>query len=56
MRKKKDLRSLTEEETNVLNTVVMSYDTSKLSADIAKETWVVGGVQDPLFRCRSWKK
>ncbi|CAL5088619.1 unnamed protein product [Urochloa decumbens] len=28
----------------------------KLSLDIAKETWVVGGVGDPLARCRSWKR
>ncbi|KAL1225786.1 hypothetical protein V5N11_021006 [Cardamine amara subsp. amara] len=57
VRKKKDLRSLMEEEKN-MNMVVMSYDTNyyKLSSDIAKETWVVGGIQDPLFRSRSWKK
>ena len=30
-------------------------DFLKLSIDIAKETWVVGGV-DPLPRCRSWKR
>ncbi|EOA36928.1 hypothetical protein CARUB_v10009798mg [Capsella rubella] len=56
--KKKDLRSLMEEEKK-MNLVVMDYDTNyyKLSADIAKETWVVGGsFQDPLFRSRSWKK
>lgn len=58
VRKKKDLRSLMEEEKKTSNVVVMSYDTNyyKLSADIAKETWVVGGIQDPLFRSRSWKK
>ncbi|XP_010459964.1 PREDICTED: uncharacterized protein LOC104740924 [Camelina sativa] len=58
VRKKKDLRSLMEEETKKMNLVVMDYDTNyyKLSADIAKETWVVGGIQDPLFRSRSWKK
>ncbi|CAH2033600.1 unnamed protein product [Thlaspi arvense] len=57
VRKKNDLRSLMEEEKK-MNLVVMSYDTNyyKLSADIAKETWVVGGIQDPLFRSRSWKK
>lgn len=56
MIKKKDLRSLMEEEKNT--NLVMKYDTNyyKLSADIAKETWVVGGIQDPLFRSRSWKK
>ncbi|CAH8390573.1 unnamed protein product [Eruca vesicaria subsp. sativa] len=52
---KKDLRSLMEEEKMEL--VLMRYDTDyyRLSSDIAKETWVVGGVQDPLSRCRSWK-
>ncbi|RID56355.1 hypothetical protein BRARA_G03559 [Brassica rapa] len=52
---KKDLRSLMEEENTEL--VLMRYDTDyyRLSSDIAKETWVVGGVQDPLSRCRSWK-
>ncbi|KAL0651039.1 hypothetical protein Bca4012_093730 [Brassica carinata] len=55
VRKKKDLRSLMEEETNVVKTVVMNYDTNhyKLSADIVKEAWVVGGIQDTLFRSRS---
>ncbi|CAA7014263.1 unnamed protein product [Microthlaspi erraticum] len=58
VRKKKDLRSLMEEEKKTNNVVVMSYDTNyyRLSADIAKETWIVGGIQDPLFRSRSWKK
>ncbi|KAG7592604.1 hypothetical protein ISN45_Aa01g014740 [Arabidopsis thaliana x Arabidopsis arenosa] len=57
VRNKKDLRSLMEEEKK-MNLVVMNYDTNyyKLSTDIAKETWVVGGIQDPLFRSRSWKK
>ncbi|KAH0849565.1 hypothetical protein HID58_096235 [Brassica napus] len=52
---KKDLRSLMEEEKMEL--VLMRYDTDyyRLSSDIAKETWVVGGVQDPLSRSRSWK-
>ena len=52
---KKDLRSLMEEEKMEL--VLMSYDTDyyRLSSDIAKETWVVGGAQDPLSRSRSWK-
>ena len=58
--KKKDLRSLMEEEEEEedVNRVVMDYDTNyyKLSSDIAKETWVVGGIQDSLFRSRSWNK
>ncbi|CAA7013350.1 unnamed protein product [Microthlaspi erraticum] len=55
MKKKKDLRSLMEEEKMEL--VLMRYDTEyyRLSSDIAKETWVVGGIQDPLSRSRSWK-
>lgn len=40
------------------NLVVMRYETDfhKLSSDIAKETWVVGGSRDPLPRSRSWKR
>uniref|UniRef100_A0A5B7AW63 Uncharacterized protein n=1 Tax=Davidia involucrata TaxID=16924 RepID=A0A5B7AW63_DAVIN len=38
--------------------LVMRYDTEfyKFSSDIAKETWVVGGIRDPLSRSRSWKR
>ncbi|KZV28915.1 hypothetical protein F511_13710 [Dorcoceras hygrometricum] len=38
--------------------VVMAYgaDFSKFSSDIAKETWVVGGIRDLLSRSRSWKR
>lgn len=38
--------------------VVMRYgkDFYKFSSDIAKETWVVGGITDPLSRSRSWKR
>ncbi|XP_033130860.1 uncharacterized protein LOC103829342 isoform X2 [Brassica rapa] len=55
--KKKDLRTLMEKEKNV-NMVVMNYDTNcyKLSPDISKETWVVGGTQDLLLRSQSWKR
>ncbi|XP_039055565.1 uncharacterized protein LOC120198297 [Hibiscus syriacus] len=39
--------------------VVMGYeydcDFYKISTEIAKETWVVGGMKDPLSRSRSWK-
>lgn len=40
------------------NLVVMKYgsDLHKISADIAKETWVVGGVRDQLSKSRSWKR
>uniref|UniRef100_A0A5B7BSP5 Uncharacterized protein n=1 Tax=Davidia involucrata TaxID=16924 RepID=A0A5B7BSP5_DAVIN len=40
------------------NLVVMRYDSDfyKFSSDIAKETWVVGGIRDPLTRSQSWKR
>ncbi|KAM7516805.1 hypothetical protein LguiA_006388 [Lonicera macranthoides] len=43
------------------NLVVMRYyennnDFYKISSDIAKETWVVGGIKDPLSRSRSSKR
>lgn len=40
------------------NLVVMGYGNNfhKFSADIAKETWVVGGVRDQLAKSRSWKR
>ncbi|KAJ4840329.1 hypothetical protein Tsubulata_023743 [Turnera subulata] len=57
----KNLKTLMEEEktnSNKENLVVMRYDTDfyKISTDIAKETWVVGGTRDPLSRSRSWKR
>jgi hypothetical protein len=60
-KKGKNLKALMEEEkrnSKKENLVVMSYDTdfNKLSTDIAKETWVVGGMRDPLSRSRSWKR
>ncbi|POO04017.1 nucleolar GTP-binding protein [Trema orientale] len=50
-------RKTTESSSSSL--VVMRYDTDhfyKISSDIAKETWVVGGIRDPLSRSRSWKR
>ncbi|KAK4341448.1 hypothetical protein RND71_039949 [Anisodus tanguticus] len=40
------------------NLVVMRYgsDFHNFSTDIAKETWVVGGVRDQLAKSRSWKR
>ncbi|CAN4122215.1 unnamed protein product [Withania somnifera] len=40
------------------NLVVIRYgnDFHKFSADIAKETWVVGGARDQLAKSRSWKR
>lgn len=45
-----------EEEKEKERLVLMSYapDFFKLSVDIAKETWIVGG-DDAILRCRSWK-
>ncbi|KAG2699136.1 hypothetical protein I3843_07G177800 [Carya illinoinensis] len=60
VRKAKSLKCLMEEEkrTKKENTVVMKYDTDfyKISSDIAKETWVGGGMRDPFSRSRSWKR
>ncbi|XP_062097579.1 uncharacterized protein LOC133803519 [Humulus lupulus] len=58
---KNNLKCLMEDEnrkTAENNLLVMRYDTKfyKISSDIAKETWVVGGVRDPLSRSRSWKR
>ncbi|XVF39499.1 hypothetical protein PTKIN_Ptkin01aG0039500 [Pterospermum kingtungense] len=56
----KNLRSLMEEENRKTkeSLVVMRYDPDfyKISSDIAKETWLVGGIKDPLSRSRSWKR
>lgn len=56
----KNLKTLMEEEkrNNKEDMVVMTYDTDfyKISSDIAKETWVVGGMKDLLSRSRSWKR
>ncbi|XP_010261270.1 PREDICTED: uncharacterized protein LOC104600126 [Nelumbo nucifera] len=47
-----------EEERKKESLVLMSYapDFFKISPDIAKETWVVGRMRDPLSRSRSWKR
>lgn len=59
-RKAKSLKSLMEEEKRKKkeNMVVMKYDTDfyQISSDIAKETWIVGGMKDPFSRSRSWKR
>ncbi|EMS66038.1 hypothetical protein TRIUR3_22325 [Triticum urartu] len=44
-----------EEKRDELVFMRTAPDFLKLSIDIAKETWVVGGV-DPLARSRSWKR
>uniref|UniRef100_A0A2C9U1A4 ARID domain-containing protein n=1 Tax=Manihot esculenta TaxID=3983 RepID=A0A2C9U1A4_MANES len=60
-KKGRSLEALMEEEKRNMkkeSLVVMRYDTNfyKISSDIAKETWVVGGMRDPLSRSRSWKR
>ncbi|KAJ8762676.1 hypothetical protein K2173_011156 [Erythroxylum novogranatense] len=60
-KKGKNLKTLMEEEKTTSkkeSLVVMKYDTDfyKVSTDIAKETWVVGGISDTLSRSRSWKR
>lgn len=59
--KRSSLKCLMEDEkrkTTESSLVVMRYDTDfyKISSDIAKETWVVGGIRDPFSRSRSWKR
>ncbi|XWS21523.1 hypothetical protein CRYUN_Cryun30bG0061500 [Craigia yunnanensis] len=59
-KKTNNLRSLMEEENRKMkeSLAVMRYDPDfyKISSDIAKETWLVGGKKDPLSRSRSWKR
>lgn len=46
-----------EEKENKENLILKFYAPDfKVSSDIAKETWVVGGARDPLPRSRSWKR
>lgn len=61
-RSKRSLKCLMEDEKRKMeeSVMVMRYeyknDLYKISSDIAKETWVVGGIRDPLSRSRSWKR
>ncbi|KAF5187304.1 nucleolar GTP-binding protein [Thalictrum thalictroides] len=41
---------------NIILKYYAAPDFFKVSSDIAKETWVVGGAKDPLSRSRSWKR
>lgn len=57
----KEVKSAMEEMENKKKNeslVVMRYGSHfhNFSADIAKETWVVGGVRDQLAKSRSWKR
>ncbi|XP_045803377.1 amyloid-beta-like protein [Trifolium pratense] len=60
VKKGQSLKSLMEEEerNNKENLVVMRYNSDYygISTDIATETWIVGGLTDPLARSRSWKR
>jgi hypothetical protein len=50
-------KKTTEEEKEKESLVLMTYspDLFKVSLDIAKETWIVGG-DDAVLRCRNWKR
>ena len=52
-KKTNNLRSLMEEENRKMKE---NPDFYKISSDIAKDTWLVGGNKDPLSRSRSWKR
>lgn len=61
VKKGQSLKSLMEEENRNKkeNLVVMRYNNSGyygISTDIATETWIVGGLTDPMSRSRSWKR
>ncbi|KAK2442390.1 hypothetical protein QL285_013586 [Trifolium repens] len=60
VKKGQSLKSLMEEEerNNKENLVVMRYNSDYygISTDIATETWIVGGLTDPMSRSRSWKR
>ncbi|KAF5942967.1 hypothetical protein HYC85_020609 [Camellia sinensis] len=57
-KEKKAKFAMEEEKKGKSLAVVMRYDNDfcKLSSDVAKETWVVGGMRDPFSRSRSWKR
>ncbi|KAJ8530838.1 hypothetical protein K7X08_023719 [Anisodus acutangulus] len=54
----KKAKSRMENKKKNENLVVMRYgsDFHNFSTDIAKETWIVGGVRDQLAKSRSWKR
>ncbi|KAG8059395.1 hypothetical protein GUJ93_ZPchr0002g26253 [Zizania palustris] len=57
MKTAKKVAAAAAEEENKERLVLMTYspDFFKVSVDIAKETWIVGG-DDAVMRCRSWKR
>ncbi|KAI5407975.1 hypothetical protein KIW84_053997, partial [Lathyrus oleraceus] len=60
VKKGQSLKSLMEEEkiNKKENLLVMRYNPEfyGISTDIAAETWIVGGLPDPMSRSRSWKR
>ncbi|KAK7351176.1 hypothetical protein VNO77_10430 [Canavalia gladiata] len=59
VKKGQSLKSLIEEEKRKKEKLVVMRCNSEfygISSDIAKETWIVGGLGDPVSRSRSWKR
>jgi len=59
VKKGQSLKSLMEEEKRKTEkVVVMRYDSDfyGISSDVAKETWIVGGLRDLMSRSRSSKR
>lgn len=60
VKKGQSLKSLMEEEkiNKKENLVVVRYNPEfyGISTDVAAETWIVGGLPDPVSRSRSWKR
>ncbi|XP_027339037.1 uncharacterized protein DDB_G0283697 [Abrus precatorius] len=59
VKKGQSLKSLIEEEKRKKEKVVVmrcDSDFYGISSEIAKETWIVGGMSDPMSRSRSWKR
>ncbi|KAK9134296.1 hypothetical protein Syun_013626 [Stephania yunnanensis] len=59
LEKQRKAELLREEEKKKTESLILKCyapDFFKVSSDIAKETWVVGGAVDPLSRSRSWKR
>lgn len=56
--KREEEQATEEEKKRKDNLIVMrcGTDFNRFSSDIAKETWVVGGIKEVLSRSRSWKR
>ncbi|CAI9116326.1 OLC1v1017441C1 [Oldenlandia corymbosa var. corymbosa] len=57
-RKKEEEDAMEEEKRKKDKLIVMrcGTDFNRISSDIARETWVVGGIKEALSRSRSWKR